>query len=208
MRVVVFGASGRVGRELVVQGRERGHDVVAVVRPGSDGPPGETARLQVLDDPLEPLLEGADAVLSGLGMRRRFEWNPWSQLTSPDDLCSRSAERIVAAMQGVGVGRAVAISAAGVGDSAPGMNPVIRGLVASSSIGVAYRDLARMERVYEAVEACCVRPVTLTNGRRTEQVREVDHFGALMSISRADVAWWCWERLALDELAGTPQISG
>jgi hypothetical protein len=39
-------------------------------------------------------------------------------------------------------------------------------------------------------------------------VREVARFGSTMTISRADVAWWCWERLQQDVVSGTPQIAG
>ena len=38
MRIVVFGAAGRTGREVVRQALARGHDVTAFVRRGGDGP--------------------------------------------------------------------------------------------------------------------------------------------------------------------------
>ena len=99
-------------------------------------------------------------------------------------------------------------------DSAARLNPVMRALLRGTSIGVAYRDLAVMEEVYAesgldrvALDWCCVRPVTLTNGRLTRSVREVDHFGATMAISRADVAWWMLERVATGGEPRRPQIA-
>jgi hypothetical protein len=149
-------------------------------------------------------------VLSSIGLKRKSQ-NPWSKLTSSPDLCSASARLLVAAMRAHGIDRVVAVSAAGVGDSAPRMNRVMRGLVATSSIGVAYRDLALMEEVYagSGLDWCCVRPVTLTEGPLTRQVREVDAFEATMAISRADVAWWMLERLEAGPGSGPrlPQIA-
>ncbi|CAA9234724.1 MAG: hypothetical protein AVDCRST_MAG54-1202, partial [uncultured Actinomycetospora sp.] len=40
MRIVLLGASGRTGREVVVQALAQGHEVVAVARAGSDVPDG------------------------------------------------------------------------------------------------------------------------------------------------------------------------
>jgi putative NADH-flavin reductase len=212
MRLAVLGGSGGVGQQLVSQAIERGHAVVALVREGSALAPREGLRIvrgEVLEDgALDPVFAGVDAVVSSLGIRRKTA-NPWSKLTSPADFCSSAGARIAAAMKRAGVARVVAVSAAGVGDSAPRMNAVMRGLVRTSSIGVAYRDLALMEQVFEesGLDWCCPRPVTLTNGPLTRQVREVDHFGATMAISRADVAWWMLERAEVGGEPRKPQIA-
>jgi hypothetical protein len=106
-----------------------------------------------------------DAVLVALGLRRGFPLSPWSRLLSPHDLTERSVELTVRAMQKHCVRRVVAISAAGVGDSWTSTNPVMRTLIRFSKIGIAYRDLAAMERVLETsgLDWMAVRPVTLTN---------------------------------------------
>ncbi len=207
--IVIFGASGGVGRALVAAARSRGHTARAVVRPGSRCPEASDLRVaDVLRDPLVPLLDGADAVVSALGLRRARLWDPWSPLTSPPDLCARFVSRLVDALHDGGPRRVVVVSAAGVGDSAPGMNPVMRRLVSSSSIGLAYRDLAAMEATLfaSALSVCVVRPVTLLPGSATGSVREVERFAATMTIRRADVAAWMLDR-AVDDRAGTFQIA-
>ena len=210
MRLVILGSTGGVGRHLVRQALDRGHTVVAVARPGSEvDPEAQIARLDVSTDPLQPILDGADAVLSALGMRRAQVWNPWSRVLCAHDFCSASARRVVEAMALAGVQRIVAVSAAGVGDSAAAMNPIMRALVASSSIGVAYRDLAVMESVYidGVAEALLVRPVTLSDGP-VGPTREVDHFGSLMAIPRASVAAWMLDAVEAAIMAsGRPQIA-
>lgn len=201
MKLVVLGASGKVGKQIVLQALERGHDVVAVVRPSTVYEPPDRIRVvraEVLEPGvLAPVFEGRDAVLSSLGGQRRNPANPWSSLVSPPDFATVSAGRIVEAMKATGVSRVVAVSSAGVADSAPHMNAVMRVLVAASNVGVAYRDLAGMEQVYaeSGLDWCCVRPVVLTDGARTGEVRVVDHFGLTMTISRADVAFAMLERL-------------
>jgi putative NADH-flavin reductase len=210
MKLLVLGASGGVGRHVVRLAVADGHEVTAVVREGTPYEAPEGVRL-VRDDVLREgaiaaVMPGRDAVISSLGIQRKRVWNPWSKLVSPPDFNSRTARAIVAAMQACGVRRVVAVSAAGVGDSAPRMNAVMRALVATSSIGTAYRDLAEMERVYleaEGIDAVCLRPVTLTDAPLTGRVREVDAFGATMTVSRADVA-----RALLDAAArsGGPRL--
>ena len=196
MRVLVLGASGGVGRQLVAEAVAAGHAVRALVR-GEPPAPGVSGVQWLRGDVLDPAalagaVAGVDAVLSALGMRRRAVANPWSAILGSATFNSESATAIVAAMRAAGVGRVVAVSAAGVGDSAPAMNAVMRGLVATSSIGVAYRDLATMEGIFASsgLDVLLPRPTRLTDGPATGRVRVTASFGAWDAISRADVARW------------------
>lgn len=111
MRLVVFGASGGTGRELVRQALERGHHVRAFVRtPAKLGL--EHERLEVVQgDVQDPAavaraVAGVDAVLSALG--------PTSN--KPDAQVTRGTENIISAMERQGVRRLVVTGGAGVGD--------------------------------------------------------------------------------------------
>lgn len=201
MRIVVFGASGGCGRIFVDRAAEAGHEVTAVVREGTryDAPSGvRVLREDVLaDGAIDRALEGQDLVVSSIGVKRVVPANPWSKLASPPDLTERFAEKLVAAMTKRAMKRVIAVSAAGVGDSAADLNWVMKFLISSSTIGRGYRDLEKMERVYGAsdLEWILVRPVTLTDGAE-KRVREVPRFGATNTIARASVARWMFERVA------------
>lgn len=189
MKLLILGGTGQVGRHVIAQAVAAGHDVLALARSEVAGCPA--VRADPLDaDAVRRAVAGRDAVVSSLGLKRRHIWNPWSAIPGSPTFCADSARVLVAAMRAEGVGRVVAVSAAGVAESAPGMNAAMRALVATSSIGVAYRDLAGMEQVYaeSGLDWTCPRPVTLTDGAGTGRWRVVDRFGATMTIPRADVA--------------------
>ena len=75
MKLVVFGANGRVGRLVVADAVARGHDVTAFVH--THDPFGEQAHLRVTAGDVSDAnavtgaLPGADAVISTLGAFRR-----------------------------------------------------------------------------------------------------------------------------------------
>lgn len=214
MRLFVTGANGQVGKLVVQEALAKGHSVVAMVRPSAkvSFPPSVTLanRLIGREGSLEKLA-GCDAVLSCLGMKRTNPGNPWSKLTCEPDFTSTSAAAIIDAMQTYGVKRVIAISAAGVGDSAPQMNLLMKLLVATSKIGVAYRDLARMEEAYahSGLDWMCVRPTRLINGPKTGNVEIVRAFTSGAAIARADVAAWMVEQVTspLPFMNRRPQIS-
>lgn len=195
MKIAVLGASGGCGRQVVAQAAARGWQVAALVRTRIELP----ARVVVGD--MDDAIAGADVVVSCLGIRRRHPRNPWSKMMAAPDFTSTSAARIVAAMHEAGVGELVAISAAGVAESAATMAWPLRLLFGSSKIGVAYRDLATMEAVYQASGLRCLiaRPVTLRDGD-AKPVREVSRFGLFSTISRASVATWMLDRIAAREV--------
>lgn len=191
MRLTVFGATGRIGEELVRQALTAGHKVTAVARRSSrfdlHDPSLAVVRVDGLDDPeqLVPALEGGDAVLSGVGPR-----------SSKDLTVASTATRgIIAAMRLAGVRRLVAVSAWPVGPVPEGesflgrrvlhpmMNRILKGV---------YADLVTMEREIAAagLEWTVVRPPRLTDGPLTRAYRM--RIGANLPnariVSRGDVA--------------------
>lgn len=145
-------------------------------------------RGDVLDAPfVARAIHGHDAVMSCLGIRYK---HPWAQRESPDDFISRSTAHIVAGMKAAGLRRVNAISAAGVADSRPALNVVIRFLVATSNVGVGYADLARMEDVLRTsgLDWQAVRATRLTGGAGTGKPRITRDFPVTTNIARADVA--------------------
>ncbi len=196
MRVLILGASGGVGKHLVQQSLDEGHEVTALVRAATAfvAPASlKVIRGEVLDEgALASALTGQEAVLSSLGMQRENPKNPWSKLTSTPDFCSRSAQKIVAAMKAAHVNTVIAVSAAGVAESAPTMSTLMKFFVKTSTVGTAYLDLAIMEEVYRnsGLSWCCPRPTRLTNGGKTGMAKTTDSFPMSAAISRADVAAW------------------
>jgi uncharacterized protein YbjT (DUF2867 family) len=76
MKLTIVAATGGIGRHLLEQAVAAGHDVTAVVR-NPNRLSGEAVRIVTADlaaaNPvaIEPAVAGADAVVSGLGPRRR-----------------------------------------------------------------------------------------------------------------------------------------
>lgn len=223
MRLLVLGATGQVGRELVAQGRAAGHRLTLLVRRESPWPQ-EEGLVPLQGDPLAAAdldqaltIDGGpvDAVLCSIGMQRRNPANPWSPSLSPPDLTDRLAATLAPAMARAGVRRVVAVSAAGVGDSAARLNLLMRFFLATTMIGTAYRDLDRMEQRLAAsgLDWLAPRPTRLIDGPASGRIDVVPAFGLADAITRADVAAWMLSAVGmpswpLDAWGGrTPQIS-
>lgn len=107
MRLLVLGATGRTGRQILEVARARGHAVTAFVRSPNKVPAGPTV---VAGDPRAPAalaraLAGHDAVLSALGPAPSAAIRRGTLLTD----CAAST---VAAMTAAGVERLAVVSAA------------------------------------------------------------------------------------------------
>src|ERR1051326_1489354 len=209
MKVIVFGASGGVGKHLVRLACDQSHVVTALVRCAD----GIDSRARILsDDVLRPgcfdeHVCGQEVVLSALGSKPA---TPWSALASPPDFSSSTAAMLVKAMRQHGLARVIAVSAAGAADSAARMNLLMKFFVARSNVGIGYRDLAAMERVFadSGLDWCCPRPTRLTRGPLTRRVKVAESFPMTAGISRADVAWWMLEHAAQPIRERTPMITG
>ncbi|WP_069770420.1 NAD(P)-dependent oxidoreductase [Streptomyces sp. LUP30] len=142
MKFTVFGATGGIGREVVRQALAAGHQVTAVVRDPA-GLGVTDARLEVVradltdPQPLRTAVAGRDAVLSGLGARRRKDAGVAARLT----------RTVLSALEAEGVRRLLVVSAGPVGPAPEGdgaLDRTMRSLV-SAALKDVYADLREME---------------------------------------------------------------
>ncbi len=212
MKIAVLGASGGCGQHLVTLGLQRGHEVTAVVRSASwQAPAGvHVVRGDLTHETfLREAIRGADVVLSALGLRIKG-LAPWNKPEQPDFL-ARSTPALVAAMKAEGIKRIVAISAGGVGDSREKVPGVFRAMIALTALKTAYAELEKMEAqlLASGLDVLIARPSGLTDGPATGQVKVTERYTGRATISRADVAGWMLDQVALPAFPQqkTPMIS-
>lgn len=194
MRLLILGASGGVGSWFTRLASQRGHAVTPVAREAAEWRvPGVTVTRGDVTDAafIKEIVRGHDAVVSCLGLRRTSKI-PYARLLSPPDLTERVTRSVVDAMRAANVGRIIAISAGGVGDSFRQLSWLVQKTIIVGNVAVAYRDLDNMERVLErsGLDWLAPRPVTLVNGAPTGRARPVEKFGLFSIIRRSDVATW------------------
>ncbi|MDN5896307.1 MAG: NAD(P)H-binding protein [Nocardioides sp.] len=205
MRLAIFGANGRTGRELAQQALDRGYAVTAVVRDVAKMPLRNRAlTLAPLGDlgdqrGVTRTLDGADAVLSGIGPRGRKD----APVATP------AIGSIVSGLETAGLRRVIVVSAAPVapppGDSL--LNRRIPLPAISALLKPVYDDLRAMESILAASGSdwTAFRPPKLTNGPVTGRYRTT--IGSSVrrgyTVSRADLAHAMLEALDRPETKGT-----
>jgi putative NADH-flavin reductase len=190
VKLIVFGATGATGLEVVRQAIAAGHEVTAVVRREGFAEPGARVVVGTLESPaVAEAVRGHDAVFSGLGTR------PWRH----EDVCTAGTRAIAGAMAASGVRRLIVLSSQGVGDSAlGGLGKVFGALVLRRALA----DKAAMEALLAATELdwTVVRPGMLTNGGARGTWRAAA--GSELrggKIARADVAAFVIQQLGSSE---------
>ena len=181
-RIVIFGATGQTGIQLVKEALGQNYLVTAFVR--------DPAKLQITHENLKVVtgdvrnprdvdkaVEGHDAVLSVLGTK------PFHK-----PICALGILNIITAMKEHNVQRLIAESAHGARESNKEISTMILRLV----LRPVMKDKDEMENIIEnsGLEWVVVRPTMLTNGQRTGTYRVGTDFkaGGFAKISRADVA--------------------
>jgi len=118
MEVVLFGATGNVGRRVAAEALRRGHEVVGVVRDPVAGPASDSrVRLVKGDatkaDSVAELVQGADAVVSAISPR------PNARGLAAPSLVD-NARALIAGLRRTGVKRVLFVGGAGSLEVAPG----------------------------------------------------------------------------------------
>ena len=187
-RLLIIGATGGTGRQLVQQALDRGLQVTAFVRDpkrlGIEHPNLRVAEGDVLDyASVERAMQGQNAVLSALG-HKRFLY--------PTKILSEGTRNVLRAMKDCGVPRFICESSLGVG-SAVGRLGLPSTLFAVPLILPWYFwDRVRQEKLIEEsdLDWVVVRPSILTNGPARGEYRQgnVGNYILPTRVSRADVA--------------------
>lgn len=195
MQILILGATGRTGTQVVLEALQRGHNVTALVRTPSaldeltsKLPDAQKANLTVVKgSPLNSAdvtnaitaasPAGPDtklAVISALNSRRTSE-NPWAAphpTDSPPRMMADSVANVLSALSKTTAGwaqkpKVVYVSAIGVGKSSPNAHWVLRTLIGHSNVKLTYDDHDAAEaELREAGEG--VKWVVLRPGRLTE----------------------------------------
>jgi uncharacterized protein len=118
MKLVVFGATGNVGRRVVQEALRRGHEVVGVVRdPAAVESPDPRVRLVRGDatsaDSVAEVARGADAVVSAISPRPNARGLPAPRLAD-------NARALIAGLRRAGVTRVLYVGGASTLEVAPG----------------------------------------------------------------------------------------
>jgi putative NADH-flavin reductase len=205
MNLLIFGATGETGRELVKQALEQGHTVTGFSRHADqlkeDFPKAQVIQADVANmASVEKAVQGQDAVLSALG----------SSSLKRNPALTKGVENIVQAMERHHVRRLVYQSSLGVGDSRERVGFLIRYIIIPLVLRNAIADHEDKERIIKQsnLDWVIVRPAGLRNEPLTGEYRagEDIQFGA--RISRADVADFMLKQLTDDTyLKKTPGIS-
>ena len=188
MTLAILGSTGRTGLPLVEQALAAGHSVTALARTPAKLTIRHDRLTVVQGDALDAatvgrVVAGADAVLLTLGQTKG----------SPDDLMTRAARTVVAAMTASGVRRVVSETGAGVPDARDpgGFGPAfVRGVMKVVAAGLLADSTAHVDVLRASgLDWTAVRAPRLTEGPLSGRAR-VGYFsmGLGHSVSRADVA--------------------
>lgn len=192
MMITVFGATGGIGRHVVQQALDAGHDVTAFTRDAGRMATGRERLHVVQGDPTDPAqvlpaVKDAQAIVVALGAGRR------------GTVREAGTRAVVEAAGEAGVRRLVCLSTIGVGDSRANLTPFWKYVMFGALLRRAYADHVRQEELVRASELdwTVVRPGAYTDGPLTGRYRH--GFGpgdrAKLKISRADVAHFVLRQL-------------
>lgn len=207
MNLLIFGASGRTGQELVKQALRNGDQVTAFVRDPSKLTlrhdnlkifQGDVVKYQLVEN----AVKGQDAVLSALGASSPFKYDP---------SVVEGMGNIIQAMQSHEIARLIYMSFVGVKPTRHTAGFIIKYIAPKLlSTEIAGHEV-REEMIKEShLQWTIVRAPTLTNGKHTGQFRsgeEVSSGGIAVTISRADVADFMLRQLRDDAFINkTPSL--
>lgn len=197
-KILILGATGPTGRDIVSQAVSRGYDVTVLVRSPEKAPDLKGAKLVIGDARAEKALrqaiKGRDAVISALGTPA----SPFREVT----LLSTATRALIKAMKAEQVSRLIAITGIGAGDSAGHGGFLFEKVILPLILRNVYADKNRQEAIIKGSDVAwtIVRPSILNNKPESNRIRALTDLSNFDggSISRADVATFILDQVNSD----------
>jgi putative NADH-flavin reductase len=208
MKLIIFGATGTVGRQVVEQALHQGHAVTAFARnPGrleSQHPQLSRIKGDVMDfETVKQAIQGHEAVVCVLGSGKKLTGTVRSEGT----------RQIIRAMEETGVRRLICQSTLGAGDSWGSLNFYWKYIMFGLILKNVFADHEKQEEYVRQsqLDWTIVRPGAFLDGELTGSYRHgfpgTDKTSQL-KISRADIADFILKQLAdTTYLHKTPSLS-
>lgn len=207
MKLLIAGATGGTGRQLLTQALAAGHAVTALVRDVGRLRLSDPALTVIQGDVCDPTaaaqaVAGQDAVMVCLG----------APALSRSTVRADGTRVLVQAMEAAGVRRLVCLSVLGIGDTKAQMPFFVKYLLVPFYLRRAFADHEGQEAAVRAsgLDWTLVRPPFLTDGPAVGGVQHGfdDLDGLSLKISRADLAAFMLDQLADDRyVRATPGVS-
>ncbi len=206
MKVLIFGSTGTIGQQLVIQALAKGYEVTAFARDPSKIELEDSGLSIAQGDVMEPAsvdraMPGHDAVVIALGAGAK------------GDIRAQGTRHVIQATRNHGVRRLICLSSLGVGDSRGNLNFFWKYVMFGMLLRRAYADhVAQEQAVKESgLEWIIVRPGAYVDGSVTEKYQHgfSPNTKALeLKVSRADVAHFMLNQLQDDKyLHKSPGLS-
>ena len=202
MKLLVFGASGKTGNQILQQALDQGHNVSAFVRDTSTLTIKHPKLTLLTGDVLNPdsvhkAIPGHDAVLCTIG----------SPANKIGVIRSQGTKNIINAMEDAGIKRLVCQTSLGYGDSIKTLDSTpwyFKYLIVPYILKKGFADHALQESYIKnsSLDWIIARPGNLTDGPKTGNYSHgfsYDTKGLKIMISRADVAHFMIDQLNKDQ---------
>ncbi len=189
MKVIVFGSTGTIGKHLIEQSLEKGHEVLAFCRDASKLDTFKHPNLSTTEgDVCNPIdvqnaVKGQDVVIIALG----------SGKSRKSTVRSEGTKNIIAAMKDCGVTRLICQSTLGAGESNNNLNFFWKHIMFGWYLKQVFLDHELQEEYvrHSNLDWTIVRPGAFTDGKKTEDYLHgfsPNDRSVKLKISRADVA--------------------
>ena len=197
MRLLILGATGPTGRNLLDQALGAGHAVTALIRSPHRLTLAHSRLATAAGDAtdrwtLENAAREKDALLCALGAGNSLR----------SDIASRAMAALIPVMHARALKRVIVLSAFGVGESFAQAS-LLQRLVYWTLLRRIFADKAKADALLRAsgLDWTLVYPTLLTNGRRRGDFRVGERLAmkGMATISRADVAAFMLAQLSTDE---------
>ena len=208
MKLVIFGATGSIGKQVTEQALQQGHLVTAFARipakldiqqPNLTLFQGDVMNLAAV----EQAIQGQDAVVCVLGSGKSLN----------STIRSEGTQQIIQAMEQTGVRRLICQSTLGAGDSWGNLDFYWKYIMFGFILRKVFADHQLQERYVKqsSLDWTIVRPSAFIDGPRTGSYRHgfpSNDKTSTLKIARADVADFLLKQLTTDTYLGkTPSLS-